>query len=147
MPQMPEASKEGTLSEDEHSVPPPGPIPGASQLPPAPVETLEAVAAAVSRLRAEVDATGDRSRKARLLDESGEIQERGGDEQGAARDYLAAYNADTSFREPLEGLVRLLERRRSLANLGKLIEALVAAAVTPEEKARALTQRAVFSED
>src|SRR5690606_21521680 len=39
------------------------------------------------------------------------------------------------------------ERRRSLANLGKLIEALVAAASTPEERSRALTQRAVFAED
>lgn len=129
------------------SVPPPGVIPGASQLPPAPVETIEAIAAAVGRLRAEVDATSDRARKARLLNESGEIQELGGDEPGAARDYLAAYNADTSFREPLEGLVRLLERRRSLANLGKLVEALVAAAATPEERARALTERAIFSED
>ena len=127
--------------------PPPGMISGASQLPPAPIETIEAIAAAVGRLRAEVDATTDRQRKARLLDEAGEIQERGGDEPGAARDYLAAYNADTSFREPLEGLVRLLERRRSLANLGKLVEALVAAAVTPEERARALTERALFLED
>ncbi|MBX3264535.1 MAG: hypothetical protein KF782_32990, partial [Labilithrix sp.] len=120
---------------------------GASQLPPAPIETIEAVAAAVGRLRAEVAATTDKARKARLLHEAAEIQERGGDEPGAARDYLAAYNADTSFREPLEGLVRLLERRRSLSNLGKLIEALVASAVTPEERARALTQRALFVED
>ncbi|MEA2746300.1 MAG: hypothetical protein QOI41_443 [Myxococcales bacterium] len=127
--------------------PPPGMISGASQLPPAPIETIEAIAAAVGRLRSEVDATSDRPRKARLLDEAGEIQERGGDEPGAARDYLAAYNADTSFREPLEGLVRLLERRRSLANLGKLVEALVAAASTPEERARALTERALFFED
>jgi cellulose synthase operon protein C len=127
--------------------PAPGAISGASQLPPAPVETIEAIAAAVARLRAEVDATTDRARKARLLNEAGEIQELGGDEPGAARDYLAAYNADTSFREPLEGLVRLLERRRSLANLGKLVEALAAAASTPEERARALTERATFIED
>lgn len=132
---------------DLGEVAPPGMIAGASQLPPAPVETIEAIAAAVGRLRAEVDATTDRARKARLLNEAAEIQERGGDEPGAARDYLAAYNADTSFREPLEGLVRLLERRRSLANLGKLVEALVAAAVTPEERARALTERATFFED
>lgn len=120
---------------------------GASQLPPAPVETIEAVAAAVGRLRQEVDATTDRLRKARLLSEAAEIQERGGDEQGAARDYLAAYNADTSFREPLEALLRLLERRRSVANLGQLIEALVVAATTPEERARAFTERAVFFDD
>lgn len=120
---------------------------GVSQLPPAPIEKIEAVAAAVSRLRAEVDATIDKARRARLLVEAAEIQESGGDESGAARDYLQSYNADTSFREPLEGLVRLLERRRSLSNVGKLIEQLVAAASTPEERARALTQRAIFFED
>src|SRR5207248_6884689 len=98
----PRGDEAGLLSEDDHTVPAPGAIPGASQLPPAPVETIEAIAAAVQRLRAEVDATTDRGRKARLLNEAGEIQERGGDEPGAARDYLAAYNADTSFREPLE---------------------------------------------
>lgn len=119
---------------------------GASQLPPAPIEVIEAIAAAVGRLRDEVAATTDKGRKARLLNEVAEIQERGGEEQGAARDYLAAYNADTSFREPLEGLVRLLERRRS-PNVGKLLEALVDAAATPEERARALTQRALFVED
>lgn len=136
-----------SMMEEDDPVPPPGNIAGASMLPPAPIETLEAVAAAVSRLRDEVASTEDKSRKARLLHEAGEIQERGGDEPGAARDYLAAYNADTSFREPLEGLVRVLERRRSLSNLGKLIEALVQAAVTPEERSRALTQRAIFIED
>jgi tetratricopeptide (TPR) repeat protein len=119
---------------------------GASQLPPAPIDNIEEVAAAVGRLRAEIAATTEKARKARLLNEVGEIQERGGDELGAARDYLAAYNSDTSFREPLEGLVRLLERRRSLANLGKLIEALAMSASTPEERARALTQRALFVE-
>ncbi len=128
-------------------VPPPGEISGASKLPPAPAAAMEVIAAAVGRLRGEVAAALDKTRKARLLHESGEIQERGGDEAGAARDYLAAYNADTSFREPLEGLVRLLERRRSLANLGKLTDALVSTAATPEERARALTQRAIFSED
>ncbi len=128
---------------------PPGGIPGTAgqSLPPPPSEAVEAINAAVGRLRAEVAATDDKPRRARLLNEAAEIQERGGDEPGAARDYLAAYNSDTSFREPLEGLVRLLERRRSLSNLGKLIEALVAAAATPEERARALTQRALFFED
>ena len=135
------------LVDVDPSIPPPGYIPGGSQLPPATTETIEALASAVLRLRAEVEASDDPPRKARLLNEAGEIQEGGGDEVGAARDYLTAYNFDTSFREPLEGLVRLLERRRSLANLGKLIDALVAAAVTPEEKARAHTMRAVFCED
>ena len=74
---------------------------GASQLPPAPIDKIEAIAAAVARLRAEVDATIDKPRRARLLVEAAEIQESGGDESGAARDYLQSYNADTSFREPL----------------------------------------------
>ncbi len=119
---------------------------GVSQLPPAPIEAIEAAAAAIGRLRAEVAATRDKARKARLLHEAGEIQEGAGDEAGAARDYLAAYNSDTTFREPLEALVRVLERRRSLENLGKLIEALATSATTPEEHARALTQRALFAE-
>ncbi|AKV01833.1 Exonuclease SbcC [Labilithrix luteola] len=141
--------------EDDDETPPPsipappspGLISGASQLPPAPIETIEAIAAAVGRLRGEIDATMDKARRARLLHEAGEIQERAGEEPGAARDYLAAYNADTSFREPLEGLVRVLERRRSVSNLGKLVEALVAAASTPDERARALTERALFFDD
>ena len=124
--------------EPDVKAPAPGAIPGASMLPAAAPEVLEAVASAVARLRAEFDATDDKARRARLLGEAGEIQERGGDEPGAARDYLAAYNADTSFREPLEGLVRLLERRRSISNLGKLVEALVASAQTPVERVRAL---------
>ena len=152
---MPEEPKESVLeggrgpevAEDDKTVPAPGVIPGASKLPPPPPANTEAIASAVERLRAEVAATDDKTRKARLIHEVAEIEERGGDEPGAARDYLAAYNSDTNFREPLEGLVRLLERRRSLANLGKLIEALVAAASTPEERARAITQRAIFIED
>ncbi len=125
----------------------PAVIPGASKLPPAPDEALEAIEGAVERLRAEAVSVIDGTRKARILGEVGEIHERAGDESGAARDYLAAYNADPSFREPLEGLVRLLERRRSLSNLGKLVEALVTSASSPAERARALTQRAVFLED
>lgn len=120
---------------------------GPSLLPPAPAEVIDAIAAAVARLRAEAEATTDADRRARLLHAAAEVQERGGDEQGAARDHLAAYNSDTTFREPLEALVRLLERRRSLTNLGKLIETLVAAAASPEERARALTQRALFAQD
>ncbi len=98
-------------------------------------------------LRLELGATQDKARQARLLGEAGQIAERDGDEPTAARDYLAAFNADPSFREPLEALVRLLERRRSLKNLGRVIDALVRAAVTPSEKARALVMRAAYSED
>lgn len=86
-------------------------------------------------------------RKAKLLSAAGEAAERSGDEVSAARHYLGAFNADPAFREPLEGLVRLLYRRRSTKNLGKLLDALVRAASTPAERVRALTQRAAFLED
>lgn len=111
------------------------------------LKALQAAEGALGNLRAEVAQASDKSRQARLHAEIGELEERGGDEPGAARDYLAAFNADPTFREPLEGLVRLLERRRSLKNLGRLLEALVRAAATPDEKARALTMHAAFLED
>jgi tetratricopeptide (TPR) repeat protein len=101
----------------------------------------------VQRLRAEVAATEDRARQARLLNEVGDMLERAGDEASAARDYLASFNADPMFREPLEALVRLMERRRSLKNLGRVIDALARASVSAEEKVRALTMRAAFLED
>jgi tetratricopeptide (TPR) repeat protein len=122
-------------------------IPGASRMPPPPPEVAEAIAGAAARLRAEANEATEPTRKSRLLYEVGEIEERGADEASAARDYLAAYNADTEFREPLEGLVRLLERRRSTTNLGKLLEALVRAAETPEERVRALVLHGVFCAD
>jgi tetratricopeptide (TPR) repeat protein len=98
-------------------------------------------------LREELALATERPRKARLSYEIGEAQEKAGDEPGAAREYLAAFNADPTFREPLEGLVRLLERRRSVKNLGKLLDALVRASATPDEKARALLMRAAHQED
>jgi tetratricopeptide (TPR) repeat protein len=111
--------------------------------PPMPAHAVEAVA----WLRSEVAATDAKPRQARLLGEVGEIEERNGDEPSAARDYLAAFNADPTFREPLEGLVRLLERRRSYKNLGKVIDALVRASKKPEEAARALLMKAAYAAD
>jgi hypothetical protein len=101
----------------------------------------------IRRLRAELAATGDRARQARLLAQVADLEERSADEAAAARDYLAAFNADPNFREPLEGLVRLLEKRRSLKNLGKLVGALVRAAASPDEKVRALLMRAAYQAD
>jgi predicted Zn-dependent protease len=118
-----------------------------SRVPPPSPDALNEVEGLLSRLRAEAAGVEDKVRRARLLYEIGEIEERSGDEPSAARDYLSAYNADGRFREPLEGLLRLLERRRSLKNLGKLVEALVRAADTPDEAARAKTLRAFFQED
>jgi len=101
----------------------------------------------VARLRAELAATTDKTRQARLQFEIATVEEASGDEPSAARDYLIAYNTDQAFREPLEGLVGLLEKRRSLKNLGKLIDALERAAMTPDEKVRALLMRATYQAD
>ncbi len=103
---------------------------------------------AIAWLREEVAASQAKIRQARLLSEIGDVEERTGDEPGAARDYLASFNADPSFREPLEGLIRLLDRRHSFRNLGKVIDALVKASVKrPEEAARALLMKAAFAAD
>ena len=119
-----------------------------SRIPPAPPpEALAALEGTVRRLRTELAATGDRARHARLLAEIADLEERSGDEPAAARDYLAAYNADSTFREPLEGLVRLLEKRRSLKNLGKLVDALARVATSPDERVRALLMRAAYQAD
>ena len=130
--------------------PPDGP-PAPSHVPPPPRAdapfSVEGAAATIAHLRAELAQTSDPPRQARLLADLADLEEQVGDQPGAARDYLAAYNASSSFREPLEGLVRLLERRRSLKNLGKLIDALVRAAVTPDEQVRALVMRAWHEAD
>src|ERR1700758_3150945 len=119
-----------------------------SQAPPGTrTDAAEAMQETIRRLRSELGATTDRGRQARLLASIADLEERAGDEPAAARDYLAAFNADAAFREPLEGLVRLLEKRRSLKNLGKLVDALARAAVTPDEKVRALLMRAAYQAD
>src|SRR3954470_10500047 len=101
----------------------------------------------VARLRAEHAAQQDKSIQAVLLHECGVLEEVGGEEPTAARDYLAAFNADPQFREPLEALVRILSRRKSIKNLGKLLDALTRAASTPEERSRAFWERAAYLQD
>jgi predicted Zn-dependent protease len=110
----------------ETATTPPSPSPSASD------ETLR-------HLRAEVDATTDVPRRARLIAEIAELEEFDQDDSAAARDYLAAYEADPAFREPLEGIARLLDRRSSLKGLGvRFFESLVQSASTPDERVRAL---------
>jgi len=137
------------MSQTPTLSPPPEPLTAtSSRLPPPPAgEAAAAIEGTVRRLRAELAAATDKGRQARLLSEIADLEERASDEPAAARDYLAAFNADASFREPLEGLVRLLEKRRSLKNLGKLLDALARAAATPEEKVRALLMRAAYQAD
>src|SRR3954452_16629910 len=109
-----------------------------------PTGQADDAAALATRLRAEHAAQADRGIQALLLHECGVIEEARGEEPVAARHYLAAFNADPQFREPLESLVRILSRRKSVKNLGKLLDALTRAAATPEERARAFWERASY---
>jgi lipopolysaccharide biosynthesis regulator YciM len=104
----------------------------------------EGATALVARLRAEQTAQQDKGLQALLLHECGVLEETHGEEPVAARDYLAAFNTDPQFREPLEALVRILSRRKSIKNLGKLLDALCRASSTPEERARAYWERASY---
>ncbi len=106
-------------------------------------------AAKVAALRAEMEASGgDRSRQAMLAYELGRtIEDGGGGEAAAVREYLGAYNLDPSFRPPLFELVRMFERRRSFKNLARLYEAELKSATTPSEKSSALIDRASLFED
>ncbi|MDC3956734.1 tetratricopeptide repeat protein [Polyangium jinanense] len=112
-----------------------------------PTGQAEDAAAFLNRLRSEHAAQEDNALQALLLHECGVLEEKHGEEPSAARDYLAAFNADPQNRESLEALVRILTRRKSIKNLGKLLEALTRASVTPEERARAFWERAAFLQD
>jgi hypothetical protein len=105
------------------------------------------VVATVARLRAEHAASTTPSRSAVLLHEVGVLEEALGDEAAAARDQLAAVNAEPEFTEPLERLIAIIERRHSYNNLGKLLNRLVKVAVTPSERSRALLDQAFFLQD
>ncbi len=100
-----------------------------------------------TRLRAEHAAQEDRGTQALLLHECGVLEETRGEEPVAARDYLAAFNADPQFREPLEALVRILTKRKSLKSLGKLLDALTRAAVSTDERVRAHWEKAAYHQD
>ncbi len=107
-------------------------------------QVLESSSTLHDYLRAELDAASASELQAVLLYELGVLLERGGDDAGAAREYLAAFHKLPDFREPLEGLVALLHRRRSLKNLGRLLETLVKSARSPHELSRALVERAAY---
>ncbi len=114
---------------------------------PTPTGPAEDAAALLNRLRSETAAQENKATQALLLHECGVLEERHGEEPSAARDFLASYNADSQFREPLEALVRILTRRKSIKNLGKLLDALTRAAATPEERTRAFWERAAYLQD
>ena len=143
-----ETTGESEAARAPHAPPPLPPSATSARPTPAPNEPRPSVPqveslAMIERLRSEAEASDDPTRKAVLLHEAAELEERAaGDELGAAREYLAAFNLDAGFREPLEALIRILERRRSLKNLGRVLESLAKAAELPDERARALRARA-----
>ena len=107
-------------------------------------QDLTVVTSVIARLRAEHDATDDGRTRAILLHEIGVLEERLGEETDSARDQLAAVGAEPTFREPIERLIAIIERRQSHKNLGRLLERLVSLAAKPEERARALLDEAFY---
>src|SRR6478609_644640 len=107
-------------------------------------QDLTVVTSAIARLRAEHDGASDSKARAILLHEIGVLEERVGDETASVRDQLGAVNAEAEFREPLERLIAIIERRQSYKNLGRLLERLVNVADRPEERARALLDHAFY---
>src|SRR4051794_32399683 len=111
---------------------------------PSTAQDLSVVTSAIARLRAEHDRAIDSRTRAILLHEIGVLEERVGDETASVRDQLGAVNAEADFREPLERLTAIIERRQSYKNLGRLLERLVSVADRPEERARALLDHAFY---
>ena len=107
-------------------------------------QDLTVVTSAIARLRAEHDGASDSKARAILLHEIGVLEERVGDETASARDQLGAVNAEPEFREPLERLIAIIERRQAYKKLGRLLERLVNVADRPEERARALLDHAFY---
>ncbi len=126
------------------SIPPGGPV--TSSAPPSLPPELAEARARVRQLRAEADASNDRTVKATLLFEAGYVNEVILQSPAqAVQDYLAAYNADNRSRLPLHALVRMFERRRSYKNLNRLYDAEVRSARSPAERGTALTSQALLS--
>lgn len=109
----------------------------------------DAVEGRIATLRSELEeATGDRARQAVLQYEIGHLLERQlGNDAGAVKEYLAAFNLDPAFRPPLFALVRVFERRRSFKNLARLYETEERSATTPGDRSSAMLDRAVLLED
>src|SRR5688572_13058605 len=95
------------------------------------------VTATIERLREEHERAESSSLRALLLHEIALLEERMGDEGAAARDQLSAVNEQPDYREPLEQLITIIQRRQSYKNLGKLLERLVRVSDTPEAIERA----------
>jgi len=110
-------------------------------------QDLTVVTSAIARLRAEHNGASDSKTRAILLHEIGVLEERIGEETESARDQLGAVNAEPEFREPLERLIAIVERRQPFKKLGRLLERLVNVADRPEERVRALLDQASYLVD
>ncbi|MFO0666408.1 MAG: hypothetical protein U0174_20805 [Polyangiaceae bacterium] len=92
-------------------------------------------------LREEANASST-TRRARILHELGEQLEAAGNLTGAVKEYEAALESSSAFSEAVEGLWRLVERRRALGDASQIAAALLECATNNEERARALLLQA-----
>jgi tetratricopeptide (TPR) repeat protein len=113
-------------------------------IPPVGQPLQQDVARRVKWLADELAVADSKEQQALVAFECAVLREQGRDEAGAAKDYLAAYNADPGFREPVEALASLLERRKSFKNLGRLLDALARAASSSEQTARSQLLRGQY---
>src|SRR5262245_50286245 len=90
--------------------------------PPASASEQALLETSLSWLQAELEHAELPDRKASLRHEIGILQELGGRDSVAVRELLAAVNALPRFKEPLERLIALIERRRSFKNLPTLLD-------------------------
>ena len=95
---------------------------------------------AAERLRAEFDAAQTDERRARLVYETGEVQERAGHDGAALASYFAAADLDRAFVEPLESALRIVDRTAARSEQGRVLERLARASTSARERARALTE-------
>lgn len=110
--------------------------------PPAPGPEQTLVETSLSWLQTELELAELPDRKASLRHELGLLQELLGKDSVAVRELLAAVNAVPRFKEPLERLIALIERRRSFKNLPTLLDHLCKTTDSSEEEARAQLLRA-----
>jgi thioredoxin-like negative regulator of GroEL len=92
-------------------------------------------------LREELAATGDAARRARLLVDLADAEQRAADPAAAVRDLLAAHEADPEFREPLESLAIAIETNSSFMGMDTVFEVLVDTSTSPDERVHALLMR------
>lgn len=105
----------------------------------------ESIDVVLAQLRAEEPLEQDASQRAILLHECGVLEEQKGNEAEALEAYLAAFDSDPEFGEPVEAVVRLLWKRRDRdAELLRLLESMVDLSQTPAESARALWELALY---